>query len=62
MSPTEPVFEPVIRRVILRTPHAERLARFYHQLLGVIPQQDPTSDSLLTLVHPQSGAALLTLL
>lgn len=62
MCHLEPSIEPVIRRVILRTRNVERLAEFYHKVLGVLPQQKRPSDGLLTLVHPESGATLLTLI
>lgn len=53
---------PVIRRVVLRTPHADRLAAFYQGLLGLLPQADPADRQAVSLLHPLSGGALMTLL
>ena len=52
---------PVILRVILRTPNAARLAAFYQALLGLVPQQDPADRQSVSLRHPQTGATLITL-
>ena len=55
-------FQPVIRQVTLRTRDAGRLGDFYHKLLGLLPLHNTSRDSSLTLVHPQTGTPLLTLL
>lgn len=51
---------PVIRRVIMRTNDASRLAAFYQTLLGLQPQ--PTDRQAVSLIDPLSGATLLTLI
>jgi len=52
---------PVISRVVLRTPDAARLAAFYQRLLGLLPQADPADRRSVALLHPLSGATLMTL-
>lgn len=52
----------LIRRVILRTSNAARLATFYQELLGLLPQPDPADPRILELIHPLTGTALITLL
>lgn len=57
-----PSFSPLIRRVILRTSEAVRLAAFYRQLLKLIPEEDPLNSQTVSLHHPNTGDALLTLI
>jgi len=60
--PNSTSFIPVIRRVVLRTNHAERLANFYQQALGLVPRQDSPQRQDMSLLHPGSGEVLLTLI
>jgi catechol 2,3-dioxygenase len=60
-TPTSNAFVPVVRRVVLRTNHAERLAGFYQQVLGLIPERDPRAENETSLVHPGTGETLITL-
>ncbi|HEY5893928.1 MAG TPA: VOC family protein [Chthoniobacterales bacterium] len=62
MTSNATIFRPVIRRVILRTANAARLAEFYQQLLGLVPREDPAGRQILSLHHPVTNDALLTLI
>ena len=55
-----PADHPVIRRVILRTRDATRLAAFYQSLLGLQARQ--TARDTVSLSEPLSKATLLTLI
>ena len=57
-----PFPDPVIRRVILRTPDATLLAAFYQTLLGLQAQPGPTDRQSVSMIDPRSGATLLTLI
>lgn len=59
--PDSTSFIPVVRRVVLRTNHARRLAGFYQQALGLVLRQDSPRRSDLSLLHPGNGEVLLTL-
>ena len=53
---------PVIRRVVLRTANAARLAEFYQQLLGLVPRTAASNTQTISLHHPGTGEVLLTLI
>lgn len=55
-------FRPVIRRVVLRTANAARLAEFYQQLLGLTPREASANQQAIALHHPITGDVLLTLI
>ena len=55
-------FIPVIRRVVLRSNHVERLADFYQQTLGLVPRRDSPGSRDLSLLQAGSGEVLLTLI
>ena len=59
---TAPPLRPVIRRVVLRTANAARLAEFYQRLLGLTPRADAPEKQTISLHHPGTGDALLTLI
>jgi len=61
-TPSPTPFRPVIRRVVLRTPHAARLADFYQKALGLVAQRVTPDRPDLSLLHPASVETLLTLL
>lgn len=56
-----PPSSPVIRRVVLRTTNAARLAEFYQRLLGLVPRADASDKQTIALQHPGSRDVLLTL-
>jgi len=60
-TPASTSFHPVIRRVVLRTCHAGRLAAFYQEALGLVPRRDSSNRHDLSLLHPGSGEVLVTL-
>ena len=60
--PDSPSFIPVVRRVALRTRHAARLASFYQQALGLVPQRDVPDSQDVSLRHPGSGELLISLI
>lgn len=57
-----PSFRPVIRRVVLRTADAARLAEFYQRLLGFVPRADASDKQTISLHHPGTADVLLTLI
>lgn len=57
-----PSFSPLIRRVILHTTDATRLADFYRELLKLVPGEDPLNKQTVSLHHPTTGDILLTLI
>lgn len=57
-----PPSTPVIQRVMLRTQNAARLATFYHNMLGLLPNSNTSNPRLISLIHPLSGTELLTLI
>ncbi len=59
---TTPAFRPVIRRVVLRTANAARLAEFYQRALGLEPRADASDKRTIALHHPGTGDVLLTLI
>lgn len=59
---TAPAFRPIIRRVVLRTANAARLAEFYQRVLGLVPRADASDKQTISLHHPGSGDVLLTLI
>ena len=59
---TAPPLRPVIRRVVLRTANAARLAEFYQRVLGLTPRADAGEKQTISLHHPGTGDALLTLI
>lgn len=61
-TPAPISFIPVVRRVVLRTNHAARLAAFYQQALGLVSQQESPQRPETSLLHPGSGEVLLTLI
>ena len=61
-TPDSTSFIPVIRRVVLRSNNAERLADFYQHSLGLVPRQDSPGSHDLSLLHPGSGEVLITLI
>lgn len=58
---TSNAFRPFVRRVLLRTTRAERLAEFYHHVLGLVPERNPRAENETSLVHPGTGEMLITL-
>lgn len=52
----------MIRRVVLRTRDATRLAAFYQELLGLLPHAVPTDRRAVALVHPLTNHELMTLI
>ncbi len=61
VTSTTSSFQPVIRRVILRTPNAIRLAEFYQRTLGLVSRDDILNPQALSLFHPTTGEIVLTL-
>ena len=59
---TAPPIRSVIRRVVLRTANAARLAEFYQRLLGLVPRTDASNTQTISLHHPGTGDVLLTLI
>jgi catechol 2,3-dioxygenase len=59
---TAPLLRPVIRRVVLRTPNAARLAEFYQRALGLEPRSEASDTQTTSLHHPGTGDVLLTLI
>lgn len=57
-----PPLRPVIRRVVLRTANAARLAEFYQRVLGLPPRADVSDTQTISLHHPGTGDVLLTLI
>ena len=60
-TPASTSFLPVIRRVVLRTRHAGRLAAFYQQTLGLVARRDFPNKHDLSLLNPGGGEVLVTL-
>lgn len=52
----------MIRRVVLRTTNALRLAEFYHEVLGLMPREDSLNPPGIALHHPVTGDGLLSLI